>query len=162
MSNSGQPGLSRRQFGIAFGVLLARFALPADCLIAEILPDHASGKNRRLDGWIRIAPDGAITVFPGKAELGQGIHTALAQVAAEELDVGLGQVRVLGPDTRHGPDEGYTYGSQSIEQSGSSIRRAAAEARAVLVNAAARKLRVSSGLLRVENGMVVGPNDVRV
>ena len=162
MSTARQPGLSRRQFGTAFGVLLASFALPADGLIAEVLPDPGSGKNRRLDGWIRIAPDGVITVFTGKAELGQGIHTALAQVAAEELDVGLGRIRVLGPDTRRGPDEGYTYGSQSIEQSGSSIRMAAAEARAVLVNAAARKLRVSSGLLRVENGIVVGPNDARV
>jgi nicotinate dehydrogenase subunit B len=114
MSTPVRPGLSRRQFGTAFGVLLATFTFPAECLRAEIVEGAAPdsfAKNRRLDGWIRIGSDGVITVFTGKAELGQGIHTALAQIAAEELDIVLSHIHMIGPDTRRGPDEGYTYGS---------------------------------------------------
>ena len=77
--------------------------------------------NRRLDGWIQVEPDDTVTVFTGKAELGQGILTALAQMAAEELDVQLGKIRMKSADTSRGPDEQYTFGSQSIEQSGADI-----------------------------------------
>ena len=45
--------------------------------------------NRRLDRWLKINRDGTVTAFPGKVEIGQGILTALAQIVAEELDVGL-------------------------------------------------------------------------
>jgi len=165
MSTPVRPGLSRRRFGTAFGVLLASFTIPAEYLSAEIVEGPAPdsfAKNRHLDGWIRIGSDGVITVFTGKAELGQGIHTALAQIAAEELDVGLSHIHIIGPDTRRGPDEGYTYGSQSIEQGGSAIRMAAAEARAVLVSAAARKLGASSELLTVSDGIASAPNGARV
>jgi CO/xanthine dehydrogenase Mo-binding subunit len=64
-----------------FGIMLASFAVP--------LPAKA------LDRWIRLDPDGRIIVFAGKAELGQGILTALAQIAAEELDVEIAQVQII-------------------------------------------------------------------
>ena len=60
-----------------------------------------------------------VTVFTGKAELGQGILTALAQIAADEFDVGFDKIRMVSADTSRGPDEQYTFGSQSVEQSGS-------------------------------------------
>jgi CO/xanthine dehydrogenase Mo-binding subunit len=74
-----------------------------------------------------LEPDETVTVFTGKAELGQGILTALAQIAAEGLDVGFDKVRMISADTLRGPDEQYTFGSQSVEQSGSAIGAASAQ-----------------------------------
>jgi nicotinate dehydrogenase subunit B len=65
--------------------------------------------NRKLEGWIRLESDESVTVFIGKAELGQGILTALAQIAAEELDVGFNKIRMVSADTSRSPDEQYTY-----------------------------------------------------
>jgi len=56
-----------------------------------------------------VGEDNTVTVFTGKAELGQGILTALTQIAADELDVGIEQVRMVSADTSRGPDEGYTF-----------------------------------------------------
>ena len=53
-----------------------------------------------LDSWIRIDADGSITVFTGKAELGQGFKTALQQIAAEELDVPFESLKVVTADTQ--------------------------------------------------------------
>ena len=83
-----------------------------------------------LDAWIRINADGTATVFTGKVELGQGIVTALAQIAAEELDLPLARVSMISGDTGRTPNEGMTAGSQSIENSGTALRMAAAEVRA--------------------------------
>ena len=82
------------------------------------------GGNRMLDAWIRINADGTATVFTGKVELGQGIVTALAQIAAEELDLPLGRVDMISGDTGRTPNEGMTAGSQSIENTGTALRLA--------------------------------------
>lgn len=84
--------------------------------------------NPILARWIRVHDDGTIDVHVGKVELGQGIVTALAQIAADELGVELTAVRMLpaGPD---GPDEGLTAGSMSIAESGAALRLAAANVR---------------------------------
>jgi nicotinate dehydrogenase subunit B len=58
-----------------------------------------------LDAWIRIDPEGRATVFTGKAELGQGIATALWQVAAEELDLPAARVEIVTADSARTPDE---------------------------------------------------------
>lgn len=157
--------ISRRQFGAGFGILVASFALPRGVAFGQVVEGAAPisfAKNRRLDGWIRVGHDGIVTVFTGKAELGQGITTALAQIAADELDISIEAIRMIGPDTRRGPDEGYTYGSQSIEQSGGAIRAAAAQARTVLLEAASRALGVAADLLEVTNGTVSAPNGAHV
>ncbi|MCB0030831.1 MAG: molybdopterin-dependent oxidoreductase, partial [Anaerolineales bacterium] len=72
--------------------------------------------------------DETVTVLTGKVEIGQGIKTALAQIAAEELDVDLARVQIVTADTERTPDEGVTSGSRSLETSGEAIRQAAAEA----------------------------------
>src|SRR5476649_1666192 len=88
-------GISRRQVMTSGGLLVSFALLPpalaqqAQKLPAPILPGSLK-TTPFLDAWIRVDPDGAITVFTGKAELGQGIKTALIQVAAEELDVAPG------------------------------------------------------------------------
>jgi nicotinate dehydrogenase subunit B len=110
--------------------------------------------NRRLDRWLRINRDGTVTVFPGKVEIGQGILTALAQIVAEELDVGLDRIRLAPADTTYSPDEGMTSGSQSITDGGAALRYAAAEARDLLLQRAAALLKVSLEQLSVADGVI--------
>src|SRR4029077_10801489 len=117
--------------------------------------------NRKLEGWIRLEPDETVTVFTGKAELGQGILTALAQIAAEELDVEFDMIRMVSADTSRGPDEQYTFGSQSVEQGGSAIRAASAQARSILLAAAARRFGARAEDLRVKAGIIASADGKR-
>ncbi|HYC65540.1 MAG TPA: molybdopterin cofactor-binding domain-containing protein, partial [Reyranellaceae bacterium] len=87
-------------------------------------------ENPRLDRWIKFLPDKTVRVATGKVEIGQGVLTALNQIAAEELDLPLERVVVLSGDTTSGPDELYTTSSLSIMVSGGSLRLVCAEVRA--------------------------------
>ena len=149
--------LSRRAFGKLAGAVIATFSLAPFSEFAQAEPDLPVDlrANRRLDGWIRVDREGTVTIFTGKAELGQGILTALSQIAADELDVDLARVRMISADTTRSPNEGYTFGSQSVERSGAALRIAAAEARDVLLAAACRRFNVSQSDLRVENGVIL-------
>ncbi|MFL6694911.1 MAG: molybdopterin cofactor-binding domain-containing protein, partial [Ramlibacter sp.] len=109
-----------------------------------------------LDGWIRIDADGKVTVFTGKAELGQGIKTALIQVAAEELVVKPARITLVTADTGQTADEGYTAGSHSMQDSGTAIRHAAAQVRGLLLGLASQRLGVDAASLAVEDGSVRG------
>ena len=108
-----------------------------------------------LDSWIRVNIDGTITVFTGKVELGQGLRTSLAMIAAEELDVSLDHIRIVMADTAQTPNEGSTTSSVSLENSGSAIRCAAAEARHIMLRMAAEKLDSTVEKLTVSDGVVV-------
>jgi CO/xanthine dehydrogenase Mo-binding subunit len=110
--------------------------------------------NPALAAWLDFAGPGAVTIFSGKVEYGQGVWTALAQIAAEELDVDLRRVRVAPVSTATSPDEGVTSGSRSIEESGSALRQACAQARYVLLSAAAERLGVSASALGVADGEI--------
>jgi nicotinate dehydrogenase subunit B len=112
--------------------------------------------NPRLDDWIRIDRSGSVEITPGKVEIGQGIVTALAQIAADELDVDPSRIRMVRANTGFSPNEGVTSGSQSIQQSGTALRYACAEARAIYLKAAADRLGVSPDALKVEDGEIVG------
>ena len=96
--------------------------------------------NPQLDRWVRFEPDGRARVAFGRMEYGQGIFTALAQLAADELDVPFDRLNVVSAATGEVPDEGLTVGSMSIEFSGPAIRAACAEVRALFTAAAAAKL----------------------
>jgi nicotinate dehydrogenase subunit B len=111
-------------------------------------------KNPDLDSWIRINTDGTVTVLTGKVEFGQGIKTALAQIAAEELDVSLARIRMATVDTLESPDEGLTVGSMSLESSGRAIRIAAAEARQILLSIAYEELEAPLERLTVRDGTI--------
>src|SRR3982751_2062738 len=87
---------------------------------------------RRLTQRVHFEPDGTVSIASGKVELGQGIVTALAQIAAEELGVPLEKIRVLPASTAYSPDEGVTSGSLSIQDGGKGLRKACAELRALL------------------------------
>ena len=120
---------------------------------APVLPQSLK-TNPTLDRWVRFNPDRTVTVYSGKVELGQGIVTAMAQVAAEELDVTLDQLQIIPGDTRVSPDEWYTAGSQSIEVGAASMRLACAEVRGLFVQEAARRLKVDAATLRVNQGVM--------
>jgi CO/xanthine dehydrogenase Mo-binding subunit len=150
--------LSRRAFAKGLGGIVLAFTLdPAAAQPQKQLPGSLAG-NKMLDAWIRINADGTATVFTGKVELGQGIVTALAQIAAEELDLPLSRVTMVSGDTGHAPNEGFTSGSQSIEYSGTALRLAAAEVHAILLEIAAPKLAASMEQLSVADGVVTAPN----
>ncbi|MGA8050300.1 MAG: molybdopterin cofactor-binding domain-containing protein [Burkholderiales bacterium] len=110
--------------------------------------------NPRLDRWVRVDAGGKVTVFSGKVELGQGIVTAIAQIAAEELGVEPAQLAIVAGDTTVSPDEWYTAGSQSIEVGGAAMRLVCAEVRALFMEAAARELEVGAVDLVVRSGVI--------
>ena len=95
--------------------------------------------NRRLSQWLRFHPAGYVEVFSGKVEIGQGILTALAQIVAEELDIPLDRVRMVPASTAASPDEAVTSGSLSVQESGTALRHACAEARAIFREADSAK-----------------------
>jgi CO/xanthine dehydrogenase Mo-binding subunit len=115
-----------------------------------------------LNSWIRIDADGTITVFTGKAELGQGLKTALIQLAAEELVVEPPSVHLVTADTSQTPNEGYTAGSHSMQDSGAAIMNAAAQVRAILIAQAAARLQFPADRLRAEGGAVIADDGRRL
>jgi CO/xanthine dehydrogenase Mo-binding subunit len=163
-------GLDRRRVLAGGGALIVSFSLgnafaqaqnPAAAAPPPNLPGSLKGAPF-LDSWIRIDADGSITVFTGKAELGQGFRTAFQQIAAEELDVPFESLKVVTADTRFTANEGYTSGSNSMKDSGTAIQNAAAQVRGLLMAEAARRLDVPVENLRTENGAVMAPDGRRL
>ena len=116
--------------------------------------------NPKLSSWIGFSPEGHVSVSPGKVEIGQGIVTALAQIAADELDVDIARVRMVRASTAVSPNEGVTSGSLSVQQSGRALRQACAEIRQIFLAAAAERLGVAAGVLTINDGAISGPGNV--
>src|SRR3954466_9289526 len=108
--------------------------------------------NPKLSSWLKFSNTGQVTVSPGKVEIGQGIVTALAQIAADELDIDLSRVQMVRASTAASPNEGVTSGSLSIQQSGRALRHACAEARRIFLQLASERLGVDVDTLGVEDG----------
>ncbi len=156
--------LNRREFAAGLGAIVVAFSLAPRLALAQE-PPRLPGSlqtNRRLDAWLRINSDGTATVFTGKVELGQGILTALRQIAAEELDLPLDRIAMISGDTARTPNEGQTAGSQSVENSGTALRMAGAEARAILLDLAAKRLGVAAEALSVADGVISAPDGRKV
>lgn len=149
--------LSRRQFLKGAGALVVSFNLFPTA--AKVFAQSASTTPgdldpQSLDSWLAIAQDGTVTIFTSKVELGTGIETALAQIAAEELDVSWKHVKVVMGDTALTVDQSATGGSRTIERAGPQIRQAAAAARKELLRLAAEKLGAPAEKLAVREGVV--------
>ena len=150
------PSSNRREFIAGLGALVVAFSLDPRHALGQDpprLPGSLQG-NRKLDGWIRINADGTATILTGKVELGQGILTALAQIAAEELDLPLARINMISGDTGRTPNEGQTAGSQSVENSGTALRMAGAEVRALLIDLAAKRLGLAADQLAAADGVI--------
>jgi nicotinate dehydrogenase subunit B len=109
--------------------------------------------NRRLEKWLQFQPDRTVKLAVGKVEIGQGILTALSQIAAEELDVGIDRIAILSGDTEYAPDEGSTSSSQSIEVSGRSVRLISAELRTRVLGRLAQRLNCAPEQLSIDDGV---------
>jgi CO/xanthine dehydrogenase Mo-binding subunit len=156
------PVFNRRQFTAGVGALIVAFTLDPKAVVAQEKLPGSLENNRRLDGWFRINADGTATVFTGKVELGQGILTALRQIAAEEIDLPLARITMISGDTGQAPNEGVTSGSQSIEYGGTALRLAGAEVRAILIDLASKRLGVPADQLAVAEGVITAKDGRKV
>src|SRR5215211_6168848 len=119
--------------------------------LRESLPESLM-EHPRLDQWIAFEGGGSVRLSTGKVEIGQGILTALVQIAAEELDVEPERLHVVSGETDRGPNEGYTAGSRSIEMSGRSVRVVCAEVRSLFLHHVAAHLACPVAELSIANG----------
>jgi nicotinate dehydrogenase subunit B len=148
----------RRDFLKAGGAMIVGFNL-GDLLVAQQRDSKAGPPDaRQVDTWLAIHADNTATVYIGFAELGQGNSTALLQVAAEELDMDMSQIKTVRLDTNVTPNQGGTYSSASINRGGPQVRTAAAEARQALLKMASEKLNAPVERLTVTKGVVSGPS----
>ena len=149
---------SRRDFFKTAGCLTIGFSLGNLYTAGSPLPlQELPGSLKRypnIDAWLEVLSDGTVRVFTGKLELGQGISIAVAQVAAEELDLDIKKVSVSLAETGVTPNESYTAGSASIETSAMSVRYAAAAARQRLTEIAAARLKVPAESIEMSDGKV--------
>lgn len=155
---------SRRNFIKTTGCLTIGFCFggPVYQFVSPLLPASPDlPPYTSINAWLEVLADGRVRVLTGKLELGQGIRTAVAQVAAEELDMEMSQVEVVLAETGRTPNEGYTAGSGSIESSAMSIRNAAAAARQKLLELAAQKMKVPVTGLTIANGKISLEKDNR-
>lgn len=151
--------MNRRGFLKTTGSLTVAFALPvalgADDAFAQEVKLHGDvKKSPMLDHWIRVNADGTVNLNMGKVELGQGVKTAYAQVAADHLDVAIDRLIITAGDTFVTPDQGTTAGSGSMPAAHGALRVVASEVRGILVDLAAQKLGVSADALTVDDGKI--------
>lgn len=142
--------LDRRHFCklLGGGIVVLITAKPTELLAQR------RGYPEDLNAYLRIDEQGRVTLFSGKIEMGQGVHTSLAQMAAEELGVSLDSISMVMGDTDLCPWDAGTWGSLSTRMFGPAVRAAAAEARAVLLKLASEKLGAPREELVVANGVV--------
>jgi CO/xanthine dehydrogenase Mo-binding subunit len=136
------------------------FLLSSGALIISAVPEIGFSQGKpglvpgELDSWIAVMPDGGVKAFFGKMDMGQGLDVAVAQIVADELDVGFERVQVLMGDTATSCNQGGASGSTGVSNGARLLRRAAAEARRVLVEGASQKLGVPTSQLKVEDGVI--------
>ena len=173
----GGASVPRRSFLVGAGAIIVNFSLSGHGSAQQagggeggagpaiVAPELTADLRMHpvLDAWIRIDKNGHIVVFTGKAELGQGIRTALIQVAAEELDVPPGSIELITADTSRTPDEGLTAGSHSMQDSGRAIQNAAANVLDLLKRRAAQAWGVDPAELTTNGGgEVLAPRGRRI
>lgn len=154
---SAPLALTRREFLAASGGSILIFFLWGD---AEAEAQRREGGRRSAaaqdwNAFLRVGADGRVTVFSGKIEMGQGVHTSLAQTVAEELDVPLDRVEMVMGDTDLCPWDAGTFGSMTTRFHAPLLRSASAEARAILIQLAAEKWGVPAETLAVKEGAVL-------
>src|SRR6186713_1006736 len=138
--------ITRRDFLKTSGSLVVSVSIPGAVATAMSQGATIGGKPpllpNELDSWIAVLPDGSVTAFFGKTEMGQGVDVAIGQIVAEELDVAYEKVKVVMGDTAVTCNQGGASGSTGIQRGGMTLRNAAAEARRILVERAAERLQV--------------------
>jgi nicotinate dehydrogenase subunit B len=118
---------------------------------APVLPGPLKD-NPSLERWVTFPSPGKVSVGTGRVELGQGVLTAMAQIAADELDIPMARIVIRSGDTELTPNEGYTAGSQSIQFGGVAMRQACADVRALFIDQAAKVLGCKASELTIRDG----------
>ena len=127
---------------------------------------HAQGAKPpltpdQLSSYIAVNGDGSVSAYFGKMDMGHGLHVAIAQIVAEELDVPFKSVKVFMGDTTTSVNQGGASGSTGVQLGGKQMRVAAAEARRVLIEMAAGLLSMPADRLTVNDGVVGAADDTR-
>ena len=159
--NPIQTALNRRSLlkGAA-GALVVGFSLEAtmahaaNSAVAPLLRPAKTVAKDLVDSFVSIEPNGKVTIFVGKVDLGTGTKTAMAQIAADELDVAFEQIEMVMGDTATTPDQWITGANLTIAQGGGELRKACATARAALLARASAKLGAPASELQVSQGVV--------
>lgn len=150
--------ISRRDFIKAGGALVVTLGVPGSAIAQRLAAIGAApGKTvdaGEVDGFLAVHQDGSVTLYSGKVDLGQGLRIAIAQMAAEELGIGVGRITLVEGDTALTPDQGPTAGSSGVMRGGVQIREAAATAREALIAMAAERLGMPASELDAVNGEV--------
>ncbi len=157
MRSSVDLALSRRGFLHASGGLVIAFSLfgpKAAFATGPAQPSLAPPPAGKLYAWLAVHPDNTATLFTGKVETGTGVQTALAQIAAEELDFPFDRLDVVMGTTSATVDQGPSYGSMTVRYAGPQIRSAAAAGRQALLDLAAEHFEVSPNQLVAKDGTI--------
>ncbi len=152
---------SRKTFLKSGGALIVGFSTIGGLLAGTAAADdqfssHGPYDPRQVDSWLVVNPDNTVGVKLTRVELGQGSTTGLAMITAEELNLDIGQMRLITSDTDITPNTGTTAGSSSIQRAGKSVRAAAAAAHQALLALASQKLAVPVTSLTSSRGVVSG------
>jgi CO/xanthine dehydrogenase Mo-binding subunit len=145
------------------GALVVTASAPSAALaaVADTAKAAKSMDPAEVDAWLAVAPDGMVTAFFGKPDVGQGVEMAIAQIVAEEMDLPVERVQVQLADTGMTCDQGGVSGSTGVQRGGATLRNIAAEARRLLVERAADELKAPAEQLKVENGVVTAPGGAK-
>jgi isoquinoline 1-oxidoreductase len=147
--------LDRRDFvRLLGGGIVIAVSLPRTVLAGEDELQQRRGYPEDINAYLHIAPDGTVTLYSGKIEMGQGVMTSLSQEAAEDLGVALDTIHIVMGDTAVCPWDMGTFGSMTTRMFGPAVRAAAAQARLVLMDLAAQRLAVPRASLTVDKGVI--------
>jgi isoquinoline 1-oxidoreductase len=149
--------MNRRRFFQVMGTGVA-ITFSAAKSFGSIIPDVEKAPEEQVAAWIHIGEAGNVTIYTGKAEVGQNIRTSLAQIVAEELDVPMDKIDMVLGDTAMTPYDRGTFGSRSIPYMGPQLRKAAATAREILIDMAATEWKADRASIYVEQGQVKNRN----
>src|SRR5262249_46909279 len=146
MTDTDTLCFSRRDLLKGGGALVIGFRIAGSTPAAAARGDVAGPPDpNAIDSWIAVHADNTATVYLGKGEFGQGNTTGLLQIAGEELDLDMSQLRWVQLDTNVTPNQGATTSSSSIHRGGPQLRAAAAEARQALLAPASTRPRLQTG-----------------
>lgn len=162
MNDQTSLSVSRREFLKTSGALVVSASMPWIAGSALAQPGAAAKPPlapEELDSWVAIQPDGRVTAYYGKVDLGQGLEVAIAQIVAEELDVAFDKVNVIMGDTATSLNQGGASSALGIQAGAKPLRNAAAEARRILVDMASKQLDVAPERLAVGDGVIASLDD---
>src|SRR5262249_17800426 len=152
---------SRKSFLKGGGALIVGFSLAGAGIGAKAaqaadspFASNAPYDRNSIDSWITIHADNTASLLTGRTELGQGSATGLLMIPAEELDMDVGQLRWVAPDTNVTPNNGTTSASSTMRAYSMFIRGAAVAARQALLGLASTRLGVPAASLSVKSGVV--------